>query len=231
MEITALGDSALIVHVATNFETDADAALDAVLRARDAIRAANLAEITDIAPAYTSVAVFFDAARLISAGGSVNVLAQRLSEAVQSAVGSERIDRRIVDVPVCYETEFALDLKVVAAHAGLSGAEVVARHTGATYRVSCVGFSPGFPYLSGLPRELATPRRATPRTRVPAGSVAIGGAQTGVYPHESPGGWNVIGRTHLRLFDPRETPPALLRTGDEVRFRPISREEFVQSSG
>jgi inhibitor of KinA len=89
-----------------------------------------------------------------------------------------------------------------------------------------VGFTPGFPYLSGLPAELATPRRASPRKEIPAGSVAIGGTQTGVYPRKSPGGWNVIGRTPLRLFDVRREPPAMLRAGDRVRFREISREEF-----
>jgi KipI family sensor histidine kinase inhibitor len=231
MEITALGDSALIVRVADNFEAAPDAALDAVLRARDAIRAAGIPELTDIAPAYETVAAFFDPVRLSSAGGSVKSLTQRLIEAVQSAgAGGNRVTRRTIDVPVCYDAEFALDLDVVAAQAGISREEVVRRHSGATYRVSCVGFSPGFPYLSGLPRELATPRRATPRTRVPAGSVAIGSAQTGVYPHESPGGWNVIGRTPFRLFDPNETPPALLQAGDEVRFRPISRKEFLQEA-
>jgi inhibitor of KinA len=231
MEITALGDSALIVRVVDNFDADPDAALDAVLRASAGIRAANIPEIIDIAPAYTTLAVFVDAVQLISAGGSMDQLAQRLSKAIESAAGGKRVARRTIEVPACYDTEFGLDLETVAAHTGISPVEVVQRHAAATYRVSCVGFSPGFPYLSGLPRQLATPRRATPRTRVPAGSVAIGGAQTGIYPHESPGGWNVIGRTMLRLFDSNETPPALFHAGDEVRFRPISREEFLQSAG
>ena len=137
---------------------------------------------------------------------------------------------RAIEVPVCYENEFAPDLGDVAQHAGLSEEEVVRRHSSARYRVNCVGFTPGFPYLSGLPAELATPRRASPRTEIPAGSVAIGGAQTGIYPSKSPGGWNVIGRTPLRLFDHRNEPPAMLRAGDSVRFRQISREEFEQLS-
>jgi inhibitor of KinA len=92
--------------------------------------------------------------------------------------------------------------------------------------VSCIGFVPGFPFLAGLPRKLATPRRATPRKEIPAGSVGIGGAQTGIYPLRSPGGWNLIGRTPVRLFDPEKSPPASLRAGDRVRFRAITREEF-----
>jgi inhibitor of KinA len=127
---------------------------------------------------------------------------------------------------VCYEGEFAPDLAEVAHHAGLSPDEVAQRHAAAAYRVGCVGFMPGFPYLTGLPPELATPRRAIPRREVAAGSVAIGGSQTGIYPSVSPGGWNVIGRTPLRLFDVTRQPPALLRAGDAVRFRAISRTEF-----
>ena len=99
-------------------------------------------------------------------------------------------------------------------------------HSTAEYRVACIGFVPGFPFLAGLPKKLATPRRDVPRKEIPSGSVGIGGAQTGVYPLRSPGGWNLIGRTPLRLFDPEKKPPALLRAGDRVRFRSITRDEF-----
>ncbi|HEX8077073.1 MAG TPA: carboxyltransferase domain-containing protein, partial [Chthoniobacterales bacterium] len=109
--------------------------------------------------------------------------------------------------------------------------EVVRRHSNATYRVACVGFTPGFPYLVGLPPELATPRRASPRTEIPAGAVAIGGTQTGIYPRKSPGGWNIIGRTPLKLFEVKRDPPALFSSGDLVRFREISRGEFDQLAG
>jgi inhibitor of KinA len=132
----------------------------------------------------------------------------------------------VIEIPVCYDGEFAPDLGDVALHAGLPADEIIRRHSSADYRVSCVGFTPGFPFLSGLPAELATPRRSTPRKEIPEGAVAIGGAQTGVYPRKSPGGWNVIGRTPLRLFDVRREPPALFHAGDHARFRKISREEF-----
>jgi inhibitor of KinA len=131
-------------------------------------------------------------------------------------------------IPVCYGGEFGPDLAEVAAHAGLDEGATSALHSGAKYRVHAVGFAPGFPYLAGLPGKLHIPRRATPRTRVPAGSIGIGGAQTGVYPLSTPGGWRLIGRTPLRLFRPEnETEPALLRPGDRVRFQAISPEEFA----
>jgi inhibitor of KinA len=129
-------------------------------------------------------------------------------------------------VPVCYDPEFALDLDHVAQHAQMSPKEVVNLHQVTDFHVSCIGFTPGFPFLAGLPEKLATPRRATPRKEIPAGSVAIGGRQSGIYPLRSPGGWNVIGRTPLPLFDPQTNPPALLRAGDRLRFQAISRQEF-----
>jgi inhibitor of KinA len=108
----------------------------------------------------------------------------------------------------------------------MSPGEVIRLHGAAEYRVACIGFVPGFPFLAGLPKGLATPRRDVPRKQIPPGSVGIGGAQTGIYPLRSPGGWNLIGRTPLRLFDPKKNPPALLRAGERVRFRKISRAEF-----
>lgn len=223
MRIEPLGDSALIVRVADEFERDPQKALDAVLAASRYLEAAAFPEVIELAPAYTTIGLFFDPAQ---------TLFDALKTKIESVLQNREPARPragsggVIEVPVCYEREFALDLDEVARNAGVSEAEVAARHSGGSYRVACVGFSPGFPYLTGLPAELATPRRATPRTEIPAGSVAIGGAQTGIYPRKSPGGWNVIGRTPLRLFDVRREPPALLQAGDQVRFRRISREEF-----
>ena len=125
---------------------------------------------------------------------------------------------RLVEIPVTYGGEFGPDLHVVAAHSGLSAAEVVRRHSTAEYLVYFLGFQPGFAYLGGLDPQLATPRRSEPRLAVPAGSVAIGGAQTAIYPATSPGGWQLIGHTDLHLFDPAANPPSLLQAGDRVRF-------------
>jgi inhibitor of KinA len=179
--------------------------------------------VIELVPAYTTIGVFLES----TGAGTFDELRTRLERALERNV--DTAPARLVpmiDVPVCYENEFAPDLEAVAQHTGLAPDKVVRRHAGAVYRVSCVGFTPGFPYLSGLPPELATPRRASPRKEVPAGAVAIGGTQTGIYPRKSPGGWNIIGRTSLRLFDVERDPPALFQAGDRVRFRKISREEF-----
>lgn len=129
-------------------------------------------------------------------------------------------ESRIIDIPVIYGGEAGPDLPDVARHTGLTQKQVVELHSSIDYVVWFLGFQPGFPYLGGLPENLATPRRAEPRVRVPVGSVAIGGAQTGIYPLETPGGWNLIGRTELPLFNPSLSEPVLLRPGDSLRFIP-----------
>ena len=126
---------------------------------------------------------------------------------------------RLVEIPVVYGGRFGEDLAEVAAFHQTTAAEIVKRHTAPVYTVFMMGFQPGFPYLGGLPENLHTPRRATPRTEVPAGSVGIGGSQTGMYPFASPGGWQIIGRTSVALFDAQKQPPTLLAAGDRVRFR------------
>lgn len=130
------------------------------------------------------------------------------------------LDSRQIEIPVIYGGEHGPDLADVARHTGLSEQQVVERHASADYITYFIGFQPGFPYLGGLPTELATPRRAEPRLAVPAGSVGIGGSQTGIYPLPTPGGWQIIGRTDLRLFDPQREPATLLQPGDRVRFVP-----------
>ncbi|HSP45528.1 MAG TPA: 5-oxoprolinase subunit PxpB [Chthoniobacterales bacterium] len=234
MRIEPLGDSALLVQVVEEF--DPDKSLDAVLGCFHALELAKIPGVVELAPASTTIGVFFDQARIVRAGGEssafealTNRIGLTLHTSLESA-GCRAVKAPVVEVSVCYEDEFALDLADVARHAGLSHDDVIQRHSDATYRVTCVGFTPGFPYLSGLPRELATPRRATPRKEIPAGAVAIGGTQTGIYPRKSPGGWNIIGRTPLRLFDVQQNPPAVMQAGDEVRFRKISRSEFEQFS-
>jgi inhibitor of KinA len=235
MEISALGDSTLIVRVNASLEETPDACLDAVLATKSSLDAAKIPGVVELAPAYTTVALFYDPARVIAAGAQPEAVFDWLAERVHRAlsagtrIGAAQIEVRRIDIPVCYEKEFGFDLEEVAHQAGIHWKEVIDLHCSVEYRVNCVGFTPGFPFLSGLPAKLATPRRSTPRKEIPAGSVAIGGRQTGVYPVKSPGGWNVIGRTPLRLFDPNKNPPALLRSGDRVRFRAIAREEFEGS--
>lgn len=231
MEIIPLGDSALIIRVRENFANDPEGALSAVRELQRRLRSATIPGVTEYAPAYDSLGVFFDLTASVESFLSDDVfgrLKMRIAAAAAQPLREKAIlsEAPLVEIPVCYEPEFALDLEEVARHAALSPMEVVRRHSAADYRVHCVGFTPGFPYLGGLPAELAMPRHATPRKKVPAGSVAIGGVQAGVYPVASPGGWSVIGRTPLRLFNAEREPSALLAAGMRVRFRAITRAKF-----
>ena len=236
MEIAPLGDSALIVRVRESFDGAPDETLNAVLATRRLLENAQLPGMIELAPAYTTVGVFFDPVRVVASGAKPDEvfewLAERIREVILNAneLRADRMETSPIQIPVCYDAEFALDLDEIAQHAGLGAQEVVDLYCASEYRVHCIGFTPGFPFLGGLPSKLATPRRSTPRKEIPAGSVAIGGTQTGIYPVRSPGGWNLIGRTPLRLFDPQKEPPALLRAGDRVRFRAISRDEFERST-
>ena len=233
MEIVPLGDSALIVRVRERFDDAPEDTLDKVLHVFQQLRTAAIPGVIELAPAYTSVAVFFDPMAVTKAtetsDNAFDWLATRIRAAVAGVADAGRSARspsRTIEIPVCYDREFALDIDDVARCANISPSEVIRRHSAAEYRVACIGFVPGFPFLAGLPKKLATPRRDVPRKVIPPGSVGIGGAQTGIYPLRSPGGWNLIGRTPLRLFDPEKNPPALLRAGERVRFRKITRDEF-----
>lgn len=183
------------------------------------VRAAPLTGVTDLVPAFGVTAVHFDPAVT-----SFDAVAEWLNSQATSDEPSQA--GRTVEIPVAYGGDFGSDLAEIAERSGLSADEVVQRHAGAEYTVGAVGFQPGFGYLEGLPAELHTPRRGTPRTSVPAGSVGIGGPYTGVYPSDSPGGWNLLGRTPLRVWDEHRQEPSLLGPGDRVRFRPIDAAEY-----
>src|SRR6266566_3268838 len=237
MEIIPLGDSALILRVGSQLEDATEETLNEVLEVRGRLEDAHIPGVIELAPAYTTVAIFFDPLRVINDGAEpdrvIELLIQKIRESLPPGERKRRKKTAIrsVEIPVCYDPEFALDLEHVARHAHISPSELVNRHSTADYRVHCLGFTPGFPYLAGLPKKLATPRRVTPRKEIPGGSVAIGGAQAGIYPLRSPGGWNVIGRTPLRLFDPQNSPPTLLAVGDRIHFRSITRDEFERLKG
>jgi inhibitor of KinA len=204
------------------------ATLGAVMGLAGSISAAGRAGITDVVPAYNSVTAFYDPAKFHDSPGDAYGAVCRFIESCAAGVAGAAPGPppRLVEIPVCYGGEFGPDLGAVAQHCGLGADEVVGLHSGADYLVHAIGFTPGFPYLGGLPEALRTPRRDTPRGHVPAGSVAIGGQQTGVYPVDSPGGWQIIGRTPTALFRPRMNPAALLRLGDRVRFKVIAESEL-----
>lgn len=233
MEIVPLGDSALVVRVREQFEDAPEETLDEVLRVFQLLQRAGIPGVIELAPAYTSVAVFLDPITVAKASGTPNDVFDWLASRIRGVVAAGadrgrkvRFRSRNLEIPVCYDPEFAPDIDDVAQHTQLSTTEIVNLHSATEYRVACIGFVPGFTFLAGLPKNLPTPRRDVPRKEIPPGSVGIGGAQTGIYPLRSPGGWNLIGRTPLTLFDPAKNPPTLLVPGDRVRFRVIAREEF-----
>lgn len=223
--IEPLGETRLLLR----FGGRIDAGLNAQVHAAAAILgAAGLAGVGDLVPSYASLALAYDPAAWATGDRPPW---QRLAAAARAALAASRPGaappRHSIVVPVRYGGAHGADAGAVAARCGLTLDELVACHAAADYRVAMLGFAPGFAYLLGLDPRLHAPRRAEPRVRVPAGSVAIGGAQTGIYPSELPGGWQLIGRTPLRLFDPARTPPCPLAAGDRVRFRPIGDDEFA----
>jgi inhibitor of KinA len=222
MRVVPIGDRALTLA----WDSPLDEALLQRLRSvADALRAARLPGVIDAMAAFSDVTVYYRIERARSYD-ELLVAVQRIARDAFAEATAPAVSDRLVEIPVCYEQECGPDLAEVAQRAGLTPAAVIERHQSAEYRVEAIGFVPGFAYLGGLDASLHTPRRATPRAAVPRGSVGIGGAQTGIYALETPGGWNLIGRTPLMLFDPQRPQPALLRAGDRVRFRAIPAEEF-----
>jgi KipI family sensor histidine kinase inhibitor len=218
--VRPLGDCALFVEVATGLlaPADSDDPVRAKLLAlRDSLEANPLDGATDVVPSFTGVAVHFDPRSPANAetwAARTSALARRAREVEPTALGPPRT----VEIAVRYGGSDGPDLEDVARLAGMDPTDVASSHASALYVVSMIGFIPGFPYLSGLPARLHTPRLAAPRPRVPRGSIAIGGMHTGVYPLETAGGWRIIGRTDAVLFDAHRVHPTLLRVGDRVRF-------------
>ena len=228
MRFAPLGDRAILIHVGS--------AIDEATHRRVRAVCARLTErpiagVVELVPAYASVAVHYDPARLVEARptdgtGPYAQLCTVLSEELSHLDDAPLPAARVVEIAVCYGGEFGPDLDDVARHCGLSVDEVIRIHSTGDYLVYLIGFVPGFAYLGGLDARISTPRRAVPRSVVPGGTVGIGGDQTGVYPIASPGGWQLIGRTPQQLFVAHRDPPTLMHVGDRVRFRPISANEF-----
>jgi inhibitor of KinA len=208
--IEPLGEAALQVTLGDEIGISTSAA---VLGLRCAVLEANLPGVTDCIPAYTSLLVRYD-----PTWAEVNILIHTLAELCANKPAADTLQGRLVEIPVIYGGEFGPDLADVAANAGKTVGDVIRLHAAGDYTVAFLGFLPGFPYMIGLDPRLACPRLATPRQIVTAGSVGIAGGQTGIYPLDSPGGWRIIGRTTLRLFDHTRGQPELLRPGDRVRF-------------
>jgi inhibitor of KinA len=223
-----MGDQALIAEFGDR--------IDPALSAQIAALAQRLREslpigVLDIVPAYSTLTLHYDPVAVGAGASPYEAVAETIGEWLKIQSVEATAPGQVVEIPVCYGGAFGEDLEELARSRNLTIAEAIAIHSGASYHVHMLGFVPGFAYLGGLDARLATPRRDTPRARVPAGSVAIAGEQTCVYPLDTPGGWQIIGRTPLHLFRPDASPPSLLNAGDTVRFTPISAQEFEAQSG
>jgi inhibitor of KinA len=185
---------------------------------------------TTTVPAYTTLSVFFDPLQVISSGLPGDDCFEKISNYLNQLKGKQEISTtsagNLITIPVCYNNEFGPDLTEVATLHHLTHEEVIRLHSAAVYKVYMIGFVPGFAYLGGMTDKLTTPRKSTPRKAIPAGAVGIAGRQTGVYPLETPGGWQLIGQTPLKLFDANRAQPSLLKAGDEVIFKPIDLQEY-----
>jgi len=176
-------------------------------------------------PAYGSLTVYYNENVSSTA---VRVLLSELITQVVDTIDASFTPGRKISIPVCYDPSLGVDLPWVSSHLNLSVDEIISLHTSVAYRVYMIGFIPGFPYMGTLPEQLEVPRKQTPSLKIPMGSVAIAGKQTGIYPAEVPGGWQVIGRTPLKMFDPSKSPCSFLNAGDLVSFQPITLEAFNQ---
>lgn len=216
--VRTFGEAALLVEFGERADLELNARVHALARALEADRPPMLRSLV---PGYVSLLIEFDPLQ-----ADLATMADRVRERVQEVDPASGSVGRTRTIPTVYGGECGPDLEDVAAQLGLDPDEVVAQHTAAELTVYMLGFSPGFPYLGDLPATLALPRRATPRERVPVGSVAIAERQTGIYSREMPGGWHLLGRTPVALFDEGHDPPAYLAPGDHVRFVAIAAGEW-----
>ncbi|WP_336824196.1 5-oxoprolinase subunit PxpB [Sporosarcina sp. USHLN248] len=185
-------------------------------------------------PGYNNLTIFYDPIK-IAEEYKTTQMQQTFINTIESMLKNigeiKATERDVVAIPVCYDEEYGPDLTYVAKFHNLSIEKVIELHSETIYTVHMLGFAPGFPFLGGMDQRIATPRKTTPAPAIPAGSVGIAGIQTGVYPIETPGGWQIIGRTPLSLFQPHMHPPSLLIAGDKLKFYPITKEEFMELEG
>ena len=223
IECLPCGECALTVQLGHAIQ---ESVADAVRAFAAGLEAAALPGIRELVPTYCTVMVHYD-----PAVWGFEELSEKLTALAESLETAAAGDSVLVEIPVLYGGEAGPDLEFVASHNGLTPEEVIRRHAEPAYLVYMLGFTPGFPYLGGMDESIAAPRLKTPRVRIPAGSVGIAGSQTGVYPIDSPGGWQLIGRTPLRLFDMEGENKFLLKAGQRVRFVPIDEAEFRRLGG
>lgn len=214
------GDEALFVEFGDEISPELNRR---VRNLKLAIEKEKVPGVVETVPTYRSLLIYFEPWQVHS-----RELREILFRLSQQSLESELSKPRLIEIPTVYGGEYGPDLEFVASHNKLSVNEVIQIHTGTPYLIYMIGFLPGFPYLGGMSAKIAAPRLDTPRTRIPAGSVGIAGTQTGIYPAESPGGWRLIGRTPLKVFDPTRQPPTLFQAGDYLKFVSVTPEEFAR---
>ncbi|RJX39628.1 5-oxoprolinase subunit PxpB [Paenibacillus pinisoli] len=235
VQFVPLGDSSVLMRAGDGIDESLHRWIMAVMHLLESRRFEGMIECV---PSFAAIAVHYDPLAVWRSRSPqeraheavFDTVCARLETLLSQLPDQEENSRqqRIVTIPVCYGGNYGPDLQEVAQHCGLSAEEVISIHTSGLYLVYMIGFAPGFPYMGGMSSRIAAPRRKTPRTGIPAGSVGIAGAQTGVYPLATPGGWQLIGRTPLALFRPKQEMPSLLRAGDQVRFEAINAGQFME---
>jgi len=221
-----LGDQGILVEFGTEITEEIHLRIQSIIGKLNKLKPKWLLEYV---PGFTSITIFYNLYYFYEIEpfkSPYEAVSIQLAKIIASNQDTEEKNQRTITVPVHYGGEFGPDIAIVATHHNMTEEEVIELHSRGKYMVYMIGFSPGFPYIGGMTEQLATPRKKTPAIKVPAGSVGIAGKQTGIYPLEFPGGWQIIGRTPLTLFNPHKKNPSLLKAGDYIKFMPISREEY-----
>lgn len=219
-KILTAGDSALLIEFEQKIAPETNAQITAFVHL---LKEQHIEGVTDLIPAFASLLINYDP-RVIG----YKDLKARIEELLKIEVSEEASEARVFEIPVCYGGEYGPDIANIAENAGLSEQEVIDIHCSKDYLIYMLGFLPGFVYLGGLDERIHTPRLANPRISIPAGSVGIAASQTGIYPLNSPGGWQLLGMTPVKTYDPERETPILVEAGDYIRFVPVTEEEFLK---
>lgn len=217
-KIYTAGDSSVLIEFGKEISPEINGQITALVHL---LKEQHIEGVVDMIPAFCSLLINYDP-RVISYGK----IKRRLEKLLKLEVRQEGGSRKVIRIPVCYGGQYGPDLENIAGHAGMSPQEVIDIHCSRDYLIYMLGFLPGFSYLGGLDERIHTPRLANPRIRIPAGSVGIGGSQTGIYPLDSPGGWQLLGMTPVKTYDPARQTPILFEAGDYIRFVPVDEETF-----
>ncbi|MDD3218849.1 MAG: 5-oxoprolinase subunit PxpB [Lachnospiraceae bacterium] len=218
IRILTAGDSAILLEFGNEISPDINRRITNLVQL---MKEQHVEGVVDVIPAFCSLLVSYDP-RIIT----YEEIKTRMEQLLRVDTASEENEKRVIEIPVCYGGEYGPDMDTVAKHANMTPKEVIALHSSKDYLIYMLGFLPGFSYLGGLDERLHTPRLANPRIKISAGSVGIGGSQTGIYPLDSPGGWQLIGMTPVKTYDPDREVPILFEAGDYIRFVPVDEAEY-----